>query len=41
MIRSLTPGDLWILRRKPRSQVMLYNEAMLVKPHRPFWFGVR
>ena len=41
MIRPLTPGDLWILRRKPRSQVMLYNESMLVKPHRPFWFGVR
>jgi hypothetical protein len=41
MIRSLTPGDLWILRGKPRSQVMLYNETMLVKPHRPFWFGVR
>src|SRR5262245_54437541 len=41
MIRPLTPGDLWILRRKPRSQVMLYNEAMLVKPHRPFWFGLR
>jgi hypothetical protein len=20
---------------------MLYNEAMLVKPHRPFWFGLR
>jgi len=41
MIRPLTPVDLWILRRKPRSQVMLYNEAMLVKSHRPFWFGVR
>ncbi|MFL5800978.1 MAG: hypothetical protein ACJ8CR_04475 [Roseiflexaceae bacterium] len=41
MIRPLTPGDLWILRRKPRSQVMLYNETMLVRPHRPFWFSVR
>ncbi len=41
MIRPLTPGDLLTLRRKPRSQVMLYNEMMLVKPHRPFWFGVR
>jgi hypothetical protein len=41
MIRPLTPGDLWSLRRKPRSQVMLYNETMLVKSHRPFWFGVR
>jgi hypothetical protein len=41
MIRPLTPGDLLILRRKPRSQVMLYNETMLVRPHRPFWFGVR
>src|SRR5215475_12519418 len=41
MIRLLKPADLLILRRKPRSQVMLYNEAMLVNPHRPFWFGVR
>jgi hypothetical protein len=41
MIKSATPGDLWTLRRKPRSLVMLYNEAMLANPHRPFWFGLR
>jgi hypothetical protein len=41
MIRPATLGDLWTLRRKPRSLVMLYNEPMLVKPHRPFWFGLR
>lgn len=41
MIRPLTLSDLLLLRRKPRSQVMLYNVAMLAKPHRPFWFGVR
>lgn len=41
MIRPATPGDLWTLRRKPRNAVMLYNEAMLAKPHRPFWFGLR
>lgn len=41
MIRPATPGDLWTLRRKPRSQVMLYNEATLVSAHHPFWFGLR
>lgn len=41
MIRPATPGDLWTLRRKPRSLMMLYNEMMLVRPHRPFWFGLR
>jgi hypothetical protein len=41
MIRSVTPGDLWTLRRKPRSAVMLYNEAMLARPHRIFWFAAR
>lgn len=41
MIRSVTLGDLWTLRRKPRNLVMLYHEAMLVQPHRPFWYGVR
>lgn len=41
MIRSVTPIDLWTLRRKPRSLVMLYSEAMLSRPHRPFWFGAR
>lgn len=41
MIRPVTPFDLWTLRRKPRSLVMLYSEAMLARPHRPFWFGLR
>jgi hypothetical protein len=41
MIRPVTPGDLWSLRRKPRSAVMLYNEAMLAHPHRPFWFAMQ
>src|SRR6266508_144235 len=41
MIRSVTPGDLWTLRRKPRSQVWLYNEAMLARPHRQFSFALR
>ena len=41
MIRPVTPGDLWTLRRKPRSQVWLYNEAMLAHPHRQFWFALR
>jgi hypothetical protein len=41
MIRPVTLADLWLLRRKPRSAVMLYNEAMLVHPHRVFWFAAR
>ena len=41
MIRSVTPGDLWTLRRKPRSQVWLYNEAMLARPHRQLTFALR
>lgn len=41
MIRTVTPADLWTLRRKPRSLVMLYNETMLAVPHRPFWFAMR
>lgn len=41
MIRPVTLGDFWTLRRKPRSLVILYNEAMLAQPHRPFWFGLR
>jgi hypothetical protein len=41
MIRSVAPGDLWALRRKPRSQVLLYNEALLAEPHRPLWFALR
>jgi len=38
MIRSVAPVDLWTLRRKPRSHVVLYNTTLLVRPHRPFWF---
>jgi hypothetical protein len=34
MIRPATFGDLWALRRKPRSFVMLYNEALLAGIHR-------
>lgn len=41
MIRSVTPGDLWVLRRKPRNQVVLCDEALLVQPHQPFWFALR
>lgn len=41
MIRSVAPVDLWALRRKPRSQVVLYNTAVLVQPHRPLWFALR
>lgn len=41
MIGLATVSDLWTLRRKPRSQVTLYNEAMLAKPHRPFWSALR
>lgn len=41
MIRPVTLADLWTLRRKPRSLVMLYNEAMLAQPHRAFWFAMR
>ncbi len=41
MIRAVAPGDLWALRRKPRTQVVLYNEALLVQPHRPLWFSLR
>ena len=41
MIRPVTLADLWSLRRKPRSTVMLYNEEMLANPHRPFWFALR
>src|SRR5262245_5877083 len=41
MIRAVTPGDLWTLRRKPRSVVWLYNEAMLAHPHRLFGFALR
>jgi hypothetical protein len=41
LIRSVAPSDLWSLRRKPRSQVVLYNEAVLAQAHRPFWFALR
>lgn len=41
MIGPATLGDLWTLRRKPRSQVMLYNELMLAKPHRVFHTALR
>ena len=40
MIRPVTLNDLWHIRRKPRSMVTLYNEAMLVSLHRPFWFAL-
>ena len=41
MIGPATPSDLWTLRRKPRSLVLLYNEQMLAKPYRWFWCAVR
>lgn len=41
MIRSVAPGDLWTLRRKPRNQVVLYNTARLVQPQQPLWFALR
>lgn len=41
MIRSVAPIDLWALRRKPRSQVVLYTTSLLVQPHRPLWFALR
>jgi hypothetical protein len=41
MIRSVAPGDLWSLRRKPRNQLLLYTEGLLAQPHRPVWFGLR
>ncbi len=41
MIRSVAPGDLWSLRRKPRNQVVLYTEALLAQAHRPAWFALR
>jgi len=41
MIRPVTPSDLWALRRKMRSQVVLYNEALLVQPHNPLLYALR
>lgn len=40
MIRSVAPGDLWSLRRKPRNQVLLYTDALLAQTHRPAWFAL-
>ena len=41
MIRSVVPGDLWSLRRKPRHQVVLFTEELLAQVHRPAWFALR
>lgn len=41
MIRSVIPGDLWGLRRKPRHQFVLYTEGVLAQAHRPAWFALR
>lgn len=41
MISPATVGDLWALRRKPRSLVMLYNEPLLTRPHRWMWVALR
>jgi hypothetical protein len=41
MIRSVAPGDLWSLRRKPRNQVVLYTEGLLAQAHKPAWFALR
>jgi hypothetical protein len=41
MIRSVVPGDLWALRRKPRHQVVLYTDGLLAQAHRPAWFALR
>jgi hypothetical protein len=41
MIRTIVPGDLWSLRGKPRNHIVLYNDALLVHPYRPFWFALR
>ncbi len=40
MIRTVTPGDLWLLRRKPRYQQVLYTEHLLAHGHRPLWFAL-
>lgn len=40
MIRSVVPGDLLLLRRKPRNQVVLYTEGLLAQAHRPAWFAL-
>lgn len=41
MIRTVAPGDLWLLQRKPRNQLILYTEGLLAQPHRPVWFALR
>lgn len=41
MIRSVVPGDLLALRGKPRDQIVLYNQSLLVQNHRPLWFALR
>lgn len=41
MIRTVAPGDLWSLRRKPRNQLVLYTEGLLARTHRPVWFALR
>jgi hypothetical protein len=41
MIRSAGPGDLWLLRRKPRNQVVLYTDGLLAQAHRPAWLALR
>ncbi len=41
MIRSVTPGDLWRLRRKPHNAVLFHTDDLLVQEHQPFWFASR
>ncbi len=41
MIRPVTPGDLWALRRKVRSQITLYNESLLAQTHNAFLYALR
>jgi hypothetical protein len=41
MIQPITLGNLWALRHKPRSLVMLYTEPLLVRPHHVLWFAMR
>jgi hypothetical protein len=41
MIRTVAPGDLWSLRRKPRNQLVLYTEGLLAQAHKPSWFALR
>lgn len=41
MIRPVTLGDLWAVRRKPRAQMVLYNEALLAQPHNALLYTLR